>query len=259
MDKAVLDLKNQGNITEFLNHSEWENWSVSTLKTELIKKIEFYESNRPISGYIDSVVKGMQRNEATRMREILPIIDAMSELALEENKMVRFPRERIQRGIPFGPRVNLDLPWQTVFSKSSLGPSTFFVRDTKSLYRWEYAHLAWENILLVCKSMGLPGGTVNSDSPGGVAATYRRYAFIDGGFVSKEGNYFYGSKGSWVIGRKALRYICYELSLTQPRRFPDEQKIPTHIDLKDEIFDQKKKYRHILEERLIEFERRFRI
>ena len=64
------------------------------------------------------------------------------------------------------------------------------------------------------------------------ASSYEDYvAFLDGGLMSKAGDYFWGLHGAWVIGREALRLLCCELGLTVPR-WPSTAGIaPSHRDL----------------------------
>jgi hypothetical protein len=42
-------------------------------------------------------------------------------------------------------------------------------------------------------------------------------AFLDGGVMSKAGDYFVRLHGVWLIGREALRFLCLELGLKPPR------------------------------------------
>jgi hypothetical protein len=53
------------------------------------------------------------------------------------------------------------------------------------------------------------------------------------------GNYFCGRRGTWIHGRRALRFILYRLGLRQPRKFPSEPEIPSHAALVAEVNDQR--------------------
>ena len=94
----------------------------------------------------------------------------------------------------------------------------------------------WKRLLQACRRMELPYEETESDSPVNAVAIYRTFPFLDGGFISREGNYFHGLKGAWVLGRKALRFVCYEIGVKQPRRFPDESVVPEYRHLLAELF-----------------------
>ena len=133
--------------------------------------------------------------------------------------------------------------WNEVFSKSSLGAEVYFVRGTFSLYKNNYDHEAWSRIRNTLDELGVPPVLRQDSELSAVIARDRTYTFLDGVFTSSEGNYLFERKGAWVWGRKAFRYLCYELGLRQRRRFPGELSIPSHADLETEL-------RHQLKERL---------
>jgi hypothetical protein len=134
--------------------------------------------------------------------------------------------------------------WTQVFSRSTLGPQVYYVRcfeNSLSLANWGSelpADLLWSKILQACKRLELPCSEERRDSMLGGCAMKRDYVFLDGGLFSREGLYFFGRKGAWVAGRKALRLLCYELGVPQPRRWPGEREIPTREALLAEAFKQ---------------------
>jgi len=48
-----------------------------------------------------------------------------------------------------------------------------------------------------------------------------------------------GLHGAWVYGIRVLRFLCYELYLSQPRLMTGEPGIPSHEELLQEIIIQK--------------------
>ncbi len=130
------------------------------------------------------------------------------------------------------------LKWTDVFSRSNLGPKIYFVIGSRSLFPFTYYNdpksedaLNWEKVLKSIRRLELPSEESHSSSPVNADAIYCDYVFLDGGFVSREGNYFCGLKGAWIIGRKALRFVCYEMGLDQPRRWKGERSIPEYRQL----------------------------
>jgi hypothetical protein len=133
--------------------------------------------------------------------------------------------------------------WQIIFSHSSLANEAYFVRGSRSLFQnfygpSRYGTLDWNRLLQTCRRLELPCHETESDSPVNATEVRRHFPFLDGGFFSREGNCFYGLKGSWVFGRKALRFVCYELRIRQPKRSRGEPPIPTYEELLNEIFKQ---------------------
>ncbi len=138
-------------------------------------------------------------------------------------------------------------PWSRVFGRSTLGPVIFTVKHTQAPHMaaypsvWEFPP-AWVDIIELCKKLGVPcADTVSGGSPGGtVDCQALDFAFLDGGVFSRGGGYLGGLHGAWVYGVKVLRFLCYELNLTQPRRMSGEAVIPSHNELRREIADQLK-------------------
>jgi hypothetical protein len=69
------------------------------------------------------------------------------------------------------------------------------------------------------------GGPANASSYENSAA------FLDGGVMSKAGDYFVGLHGAWIIGREALRFLCFELGLKPPRWSRSARAAPSHREL----------------------------
>lgn len=77
------------------------------------------------------------------------------------------------------------------------------------------------------------------DSPmHAVKSVERTFTFLDGGFAVDFGNSF-TPHGAWVWGRKAIRFLCYELNIAQRRRWEGEDKIMSHGELLREIGNDK--------------------
>jgi type III restriction enzyme len=73
---------------------------------------------------------------------------------------------------------------------------------------------------------------------------------------SKAGDYFWGLHGAWVIGREALRFLCFELGLTVPR-WPSIAGIaPSHRALVTRALVQLATELPSLHQRLKEFEQK---
>lgn len=133
-------------------------------------------------------------------------------------------------------------PWSRVFGRSKLGRDTFSVKHTQAPHMaaypsmWEFPQ-AWIAIIELCRKLGVPGKeTVSGGSPGGnVDCTALDFAFLDGGVFSRGGCYLGGVHGAWVYGIKVLRFLCYELNLTQPRRMPGESALPGRDALRREL------------------------
>jgi hypothetical protein len=118
--------------------------------------------------------------------------------------------------------------WNDAFSKSSLGDNIYYVkyafRDSiaKVLKEWEiefYDNGSWSQI--------------------NASTEESYYAFLDGGYASIDGNYFIGRRGCWIVGTKALRFMCHELQINPPKRkLKTETFIPTSAALSEELKDQ---------------------
>lgn len=133
-----------------------------------------------------------------------------------------------------------------VFSRSQLGVTqlgvnAYFVKGSRfsflsTYYEGKYP-TNWKRLLQTLRRLELPyAEEVESGSPVNATSIHRTMSFLDGGFISREGNYFCGLKGAWVVGRKALRYVCYEIGVEQPRRLPGESVVPEYHQLLAEVF-----------------------
>lgn len=134
------------------------------------------------------------------------------------------------------------IPWTRVFSRSKLGRNTFSVKYTQAPHMAAYPSMGefprtWVYIIELCRKLGVPcKDTVSGASPGGgVDCDALDFAFLDGGVFSRGGCYIGGIHGAWVYGIKVLRFLCYELNLTQPKAMPGESVIPGHDELRREI------------------------
>jgi hypothetical protein len=157
------------------------------------------------------------------------------------------PRQRAHPG-----RLSQARRWADRFSRSRLHDNIFYVRGTHETH-WG-ARDRWVDILgqitTVLEHHGVPVKEYSSGSPIN-ASSYEFYAaFLDGGVVSLAGDYFTGLHGAWVKGRLALRFLCYELDLSQPRFRGETDAVPSHEELRAQIYDQTHSGREILLERL---------
>ena len=123
-----------------------------------------------------------------------------------------------------------------VFAPSKIAPRSFFVRGSKTLFRhYENSRdnypVHWLRLIQTCRRLELPFTEEESGSPVNATAINRTFPFLDGGLISREGNYFCGLKGTWIIGIRAVRFACYEIGVKQPRRFRGEAKVPSHQEL----------------------------
>jgi hypothetical protein len=98
----------------------------------------------------------------------------------------------------------------------------------------------WREIDLFLRAVGIRKRCFESSSPGNATKYSVFFDFLDGGFETHAGDYFFGPKGAYVVGIKALRFLCFGLGLTQPRRFKGEVSVPSRKDLEGEIREQQK-------------------
>lgn len=71
-----------------------------------------------------------------------------------------------------------------------------------------------------------------SDSPANVWSLSRKLTLLDGEIVEKScPSSFPPINGVWVSGINVARFLCYEMGIKQPRRWPDEDEIPSHDEL----------------------------
>ena len=131
------------------------------------------------------------------------------------------------------PKAKEVIGFGTVFSSSKIAPRSFFVRGSKALFREHYYRsddypVHWLRLIQTCRRLELPSTEEESGSAVNATAIYRTFPFLDGGLISREGNYFSGLKGTWIIGIRAVRFACYEIGVQQPRRFRGEKEVPSH-------------------------------
>ena len=132
-------------------------------------------------------------------------------------------------------------PWSDVFARSSLGPDTKYMKYSRT--DMEGAGCEWERLEDICKRLRLVHSEDGGFSgPGGGGAAFTAvYRGLDGMVIGKASEAFYGAKGVWVVGRKLLRLLCYEVGLSQPAMNKQEREfgcIPTHEELLNELADQ---------------------
>jgi hypothetical protein len=135
------------------------------------------------------------------------------------------------------------LQYSSVFSRSSLTEQCYFVKGSRRLFEDTYygrskAPDDWLKLIQTCRRLELPHQEYETSSPANPTQIIRNFPFLDGGLMSREGDYFYGIKGTWILGRQALRFVCYEVGVEQPRRFKGEESIPSHQTLLEAIVRQ---------------------
>jgi len=175
--------------------------------------------------------------------------------AARDGVLRRLPRSR-------GSRETRAPDWRDVFARSTLGRDIVFVRGTHRShagfhsYKTSKEHEHFRAILEICRRYGMVRTSFSTGSPAN-ASTYEDYAaFLDGGLMSKAGGYLVGLHGAWIVGRAALRFLCFELCLSQPRWPSASGPAPSHDDLVRAILVQLATERPLLLERLEEFEAR---
>lgn len=152
--------------------------------------------------------------------------------------------------------------WGDVFARSTLGRDIAFIRGTHRShagfhsYKTSKEHEHFSALLEICQRYGMVRTSFSTGSPAN-ASTYEDYAaFLDGGLMSKAGSYLAGLHGAWIVGRTALRFLCFELGLAQPRWPTASAPAPSHDELIRAILVQVATERPLLLERLEEFEAR---
>lgn len=76
------------------------------------------------------------------------------------------------------------------------------------------------------------------DSPVNVWALKRSLLLLDGKIVEEScPSGFPPVDGVWVSGMKVARFLCYEIGIKQPRRWPGEQSIPSHDELLADLME----------------------
>ncbi len=127
--------------------------------------------------------------------------------------------------------------WTDVFRRSSLGPQIYFVKGSQWVRFPTYGDSLnsecehWDRVYKTCVRLEVPYREICSSSPVNATGLNQDFAFLDGGVVSRFGNYWVGRKGAWVVGRQTLRLTCYEMGIPQPKRWRGEAKILSHREL----------------------------
>jgi hypothetical protein len=85
------------------------------------------------------------------------------------------------------------------------------------------------------QTAGVPEERSVSGFPANVSEYEYTFSFLGGKCTTVGGDYFGGQHGAYVEGIRSLRYICYGLNLTQPRRIKGESTIPSLSELSEEL------------------------
>lgn len=124
------------------------------------------------------------------------------------------PRRRSSLGLAGDQRM--------LFSRSTQGPDTFFIRGTRrshagfDSFKTRYEHACFKAVIDICDRYDVVRAAFGTGSPAN-ASTYENYAaFLDGGVKSIAGDYL-GVHGAWIVGHAAMRFISLELGVPPPR------------------------------------------
>jgi hypothetical protein len=99
--------------------------------------------------------------------------------------------------------------WSDVFSKSKMREDIFYIKNS-------FADLIFNEI---CQNFESRVESIETGSPIN-ASTFEWYVpFLDGGLIRYTGKYFVGPRGSYIIGYKALRFICALIKIRPPQKF----------------------------------------
>ena len=96
-------------------------------------------------------------------------------------------------------------------------------------------HADWLRTAHLLRAAGVPEESSSSGSPANASEYEYTYSFLGGKFTTVGGDYWGGKHGAYVEGIRSLRYICYGLNLTQPRKTAGETSIPSLADLLQEL------------------------
>jgi hypothetical protein len=126
--------------------------------------------------------------------------------------------------------------WPVLFSRSTQGPDTFFIRGTRrshaglDSFKTRYEHACFKAVIDICDRYDVVRAAYWTGSPAN-ASTYENYAvFLDGGVKSIAGDYI-GVHGAWIVGHAAMRFVALELGVP-PSRWPAALgTAPSHRDL----------------------------
>lgn len=96
-------------------------------------------------------------------------------------------------------------------------------------------HSDWLRSARMLEAAGVAEDRSGSGSPVNATTYEYTYVFLGGKFTTVGGDYWGGKHGAYVEGIKTLRFLCYRLNLTQPRRTKGEVNIPTLEELQQEL------------------------
>jgi hypothetical protein len=146
--------------------------------------------------------------------------------------------------------------WSTVFSRSSVGSDTYFVKGTQEshigLRSFGLEHDVFVRILKICEAHRLAKRVRFDGGPGSGCTEEMYFAFLDGGIVSRASDFFWGRHGAWVFGKNAFRFLCFELGVAPPVVRDLSRHLRTRQELCQEVERQLRCERQHLERRLEE-------
>lgn len=124
------------------------------------------------------------------------------------------------------------IPYSRAFRR--LGPGRFAVKGVIGRYDdgpETYCETVWSAIRALGPEYREHAGMFNSRK--------HDMKLLDGGLYFNAADVgFSGPPTLHLIGNRALRLVCHRLGLKQPKRFPDEKRVPELAELETELLDQ---------------------
>ena len=128
--------------------------------------------------------------------------------------------------------------WTEVFGRTR-EKQVYSMRGTRALCSRAFcrchANPDWVKAVRFLDAAGVTEERFGSGSPANATEYKYAYSFLGGNFTTIGGDYWGGKHGVDVEGIRPLRFLCYGLGLTQPRRSQGEVAIPTLDELKKEL------------------------
>jgi hypothetical protein len=105
-------------------------------------------------------------------------------------------------------------PFSAVFSTSSkYEVNTWRIRNSGVKSR-PWASDETRSVLEACQSLRIQVEEWGYGSPANASSYHVKATFLDGGVEGQTGDYWFGERGVWVRGRKAVLLLALELGLS---------------------------------------------
>ena len=148
----------------------------------------------------------------------------------DSDSELSYPERRVGRTV-----VDVDRNWNSVFARSSIGPSVFYIKGSRGRSGDRSTIDRIEQVLMshdVPYQRGLIRGAFD-------AWRHAGFALLDGGYMSVTGGDGWGFGGGYVVGFDAFRLICHELGVVGPRKLSGEAgPVRSHAELLDTLQSQ---------------------